>query len=155
MIRSGALNYLPRQFFSLRGRASGTLLYRGYTAAAAANPKSSGHSRSGSTSSSRRPSSNIQKPDRPEAPSGRARSASVFEDFKEGADKLKEGADRLKEGADKLSKDGFDRLTGKDKKSAMQEEMAPVVGDSWMRQGVTDARSIPRNRMYHVQTSYW
>jgi hypothetical protein len=40
---------------------------------------------------------------------------------------LKEGADRLKEGADKLGKDGLDKLTGKDKKSALQEEMAPLV----------------------------
>ena len=43
----------------------------------------------------------------------RPRSASVFEDVKEGAEKLKQ--------------EGIDRLSGKDKKSAMQEEMAPVV----------------------------
>lgn len=131
--RTGALNYLPRQFFSFRGRGSGTLLYRGYTAASAASGTGSR-----SASHSRRPSSNIQRPDKPDPPSGlRARSASVFEDIKDGADKLKdgadklkEGADRLKEGADKLGKDGLDKLTGKDKKSALQEEMAPLVGFS-------------------------
>ena len=129
--RTGALNYLPRQFFSLRGRGSGTLLYRGYTAASAANPKSTAHSRSGSSSHSRRPSAVGPKPDKPEAPpGGRNRSSSVFEDLKDGADKLKEGADRLKEGADRL-REGADKLgkdlSGKNKKAALQEEMSPLV----------------------------
>jgi hypothetical protein len=43
----------------------------------------------------------------------RARSASVFED--------------IKDGADKLGKDSVDKISGKDKKSALQEEMAPLV----------------------------
>jgi hypothetical protein len=34
----------------------------------------------------------------------------------------------IKEGADKLGKEGIEKLSGKDKKSAMQEEMAPLVG---------------------------
>jgi X-X-X-Leu-X-X-Gly heptad repeat protein len=133
--RTGALNYLPRQFFSLRGRGSGTLLYRGYAAASAANPKSSTHSRTASASHSRRPSAVGSKPDKPEAPpGGRNRSSSVFEDLKDGADKLKEGADKLKEGAgklkegaDKLGKEGIDKLSGKSKQAAMQEEMSPMV----------------------------
>ena len=130
--RTGALNYLPRQFFSLRGRGSGTLLYRGYAAASAANPKSTAHSRSGSSSHSRRPSAVGPKPDKPEAPpGGRNRSSSVFEDLKDGADKLKEGADKLKEGADRL-REGADKLgkdlSGKSKKAALQEEMSPLVG---------------------------
>lgn len=125
------MNYLPRQFFSLRGRGSGTLLYRGYAAAVAANPKSTAHSRSGSSSHSRRPSAVGSKPDKPDAPAGgRNRSSSVFEDLREGADKLKEGADRLKEEANKL-KEGADQLgkdlSGKSKKDALQEESSPLV----------------------------
>jgi X-X-X-Leu-X-X-Gly heptad repeat protein len=106
-------------------------LYRGYAAASAANPKSTAHSRSGSSSHSRRPSAVGSKPDKPEAPpAGRDRSSSVFEDLKDGADKLKEGADKLKEGADRL-REGADKLgkdlSGKSKKAAMQEEMSPLV----------------------------
>lgn len=118
MTRTGPLNYLPRQFFSFRGRSSGTLLYRGYSAASAVKTNASGTG-SRSASNSRRPSSNAPRPDKPEPPSGpsvsgvRARSASVFED--------------IKEGADKLGKEGIEKLSGKDKKSAMQEEMAPLV----------------------------
>lgn len=33
----------------------------------------------------------------------------------------------VKDGAEKLKQEGIDRLSGKDKKSALQEEMAPVV----------------------------
>ena len=33
----------------------------------------------------------------------------------------------VKDGAEKLRQEGIDRLSGKDKKSALQEEMAPVV----------------------------
>lgn len=105
------MNYLPRQFFSFRGRGSGTLLYRGYTPAQSAKATASG---SRSASHSRRPSTASQRPEKPEPPAGsRPRAGSVFDDVKEGAEKLKQ--------------EGVERLSSKDKKSALQEEMAPVV----------------------------
>jgi hypothetical protein len=65
---------------------------------------------------------------------------------------LKEGADRLKEGADKLGKEGIERLSGKNKKAAMQEEMSPLVSRLCRSKGARLMdRSIRRNLMYLVQ----